>query len=311
MPNLLQPTIQYLEKANRQIPLYTMNPVEERKKREKALKTNTKQRTSFVTTDDRYITVRDGSSIKIRIYTPKAEGPFPIIIYYHGGGWVLNSIETSDNSCELLAYQTNSIVISVDYRLAPEFKFPIPLHDCYDAFLWTVENAKNVNGKKNQIIVAGDSAGGNLATAITIMNRDLEGPTISGQILLYPVTDLTFTTPSYEEFAVGFGLLKKDMEWFASYYLNDAEEILHPYVSPLKASDLSNLPPAFIIIAENDVLRDEGIAYAKRLKYSGGNIQWEVADGLVHSFFTKNDMFHVQIDETIFKIRDFLHNILK
>lgn len=311
MPQLLQPTIEYLNLANQQIPLYTTNPVEERKKRETELKTKAKQRTHLVEVQDYAIIVRDGSTIKIRIYTPKKEGPFPIIIYYHGGGWVLNSVETSDKSCELLAYRTNSIVISVDYRLAPEFKFPIPLHDCYDAFIWTVNNAQILNGNNNQIIVAGDSAGGNLATAVTLMNRDLKGPTISGQILLYPVTDLTFSTPSYEEFAVGFGLLKKDMEWFANYYLNEKEEKNHPYVSPLKATDLSNVPPAYIIVAENDVLRDEGIAYVKRLKNDGGNAELDIARGLVHSYFTKNDVFHEQIDETILKINHFIYKLFK
>ncbi|NLY79614.1 MAG: alpha/beta hydrolase [Lysinibacillus sp.] len=303
MSYLLQSSIQYLKIINYKAPLYTTKPKEERVNREKALKNRAIHRTNFVHIEDRFIPVRDGSSVKVRIYTPKKGGPFPVIVYYHGGGWVLNSVETCDISCELLAQKTNAIVVSVDYRLAPEYKFPVPLNDAYDAFLWTVNN---LNGKTNEIFVAGDSAGGNLATVVTIMNRDLKGPTIKGQILLYPVTDLTFTTPSYEEFAVGYGLLKKDMEWFSEHYLNNESEKLHPYVSPMKEKDLTNLPAAYIVVCENDVLRDEGIAYAKRLEYNGVKVEWEIARGLVHSYFTKNEVFHKQIDETIDKIKRFL-----
>ena len=170
-------------------------------------------------------------------------------------------------------------MVSVNYRLAPEYKFPTPVYDAYDAFLWTVENKKFLNGNQSNF-VAGDSAGGNLATVVTLLNRDLQGPTIHAQILFYPVTDLTFSTPSYEEFAVGFGLLKEDMAWFKQHYLNNEDETYHQYVSPLLAKDLTNLPSAFIVVAENDVLRDEGIAYAKKLIDSGGKVELRIARDL-------------------------------
>ena len=308
MSTLLPNTIRYLNETNRQVPLYTMNPIEERSRREKFLRTKCTEGLSNVTKKDVSITVRDGHSITLRIYTPKGKGPFPINVYYHGGGWVLNSIETCNETCELLAEITKSIVVSVNYRLAPEFKFPTPVFDAYDAFLWTVENKKFLNGT-NQILVAGDSAGGNLATVVTLLNRDLQGSTIHAQVLLYPVTDLTFSTASYEEFAVGYGLLKEDMAWFKQHYLNNEDETYHQYVSPLLAKDLTNLPSAFIIVAENDVLRDEGIAYAKKLEDSGGKVKLRIAQGLVHSYFTKNEYFQSQIKETINEIQLFISSL--
>lgn len=305
MSNLLPSTINYLKEANQHPPLYTMDPIVERERREISLKSKRRRHSKNVKKDDFLIPVRDGSSIKARSYTPKGKGPFPIIIYYHGGGWVLNSIETCDESCELLAEITKSIVLSINYRLAPEHKFPTPVYDAYDAFLWTANNRHKLKGD-DAILVAGDSAGGNLATVVTLINRDLQGPEIQGQILLYPVTDLTFNTPSYEEFAVGYGLLKEDMAWFRKHYIKQEDEIYHPYTSPLQAENLSHLPPALIVVAENDVLRDEGILYAKKLMNFGGNVELKIAQGLVHSFFTKNEFFHQEIQETIFQIRTFL-----
>jgi len=305
MSNLLLSTINYLKEANQHPSLYTMDPIIEREKREIALKSKRKHHSKNVTRNEYLIPVRDGSYIKTRSYIPKGKGPFPIIIYYHGGGWVLNSIETCDESCMLLAEITKSVVLSINYRLAPEHKFPIPVYDAYDAFLWTANNRHILKGG-DAILVAGDSAGGNLATVVTLLNRDLQGPEIQGQILLYPVTDLTFNTPSYEEFAVGYGLLKEDMAWFRNHYIKQEAEIYHPYTSPLQAENLSHLPPALIVVAENDVLRDEGILYAKKLRDFGGNVELTIARGLVHSFFTKNEFFHQEIQDTIFQIRTFL-----
>lgn len=307
LANLLDSTRRYLDNALQQQPLHTMTPEEVRSIRANAPKVQLTKQVTLKNIEDRFITVRDGAQIPIRIYTPNGNGLFPVILYYHGGGWVLNDIETSDASCQLLAAETNSIVISVGYRLAPEFKFPIPVYDAYDAFLWTADHAKEIDGSLNEISVMGDSAGGNLATVVTMMSKDLQGPAIKAQILLYPVTDLTFATGSYNEFAVGFGLEKKDMEWFAHHYLQEESEQTHPYVSPLKAADLNGLPEAYIIVAENDVLKDEGIAYAKRLQQFGNRAELHIAEGLVHSFFTKNASFGQEIDENINRIRNFLH----
>lgn len=311
LPNLLLKTSQYLETVNKQPSIHTMTPEEVRDLRASSLVKDDQNTVELANIKDEYIEVRDGSKIKIRIYTPVGEGPFPVIIYYHGGGWVINSIETSDRSCKQLAAITKSVVISVDYRLAPEFKYPTPVHDAYDAFLWTVENAKLINGIKHQISVMGDSAGANLATVVTLVAKDLQGPSIASQILLYPVTDLGYDTASYQEFAEGFGLERKDMQWFGKYYLNNEEEKEHPYVAPLKARDVTGLPSAMIIVAENDVLRDEGIAYGEKLKNANVPVNQLVAKGLVHSFFTKNEVFSEEIEKTIVAVNSFLKETLQ
>lgn len=311
MRNLLNSTKQYLQIVNHQTPLHTLTPKEVRKIRENAPKPKLQQTITLSKVENVQIQVRDGSTIKGRVYIPKGKGPFPVIVYYHGGGWVLNSIETSDASCRLLAAQTKSIVVSVDYRLAPEYKFPTPVFDAYDAFLWTVEHVKEWNGVESQIAVAGDSAGANLATVVTLLNKKMSGPTISAQILLYPVTDLNFNTSSYEQFKTGYGLEKKDMEWFKYYYLNDESEINNPFVSPLQSEDVRDLPQALIIVAENDVLRDEGIAYGNKLSSMNVKVEQHIAKGLVHSYFTKNEIFTESISDTIKIINNFMkHNVV-
>ncbi|TSI05225.1 alpha/beta hydrolase [Lysinibacillus sp. BW-2-10] len=307
LPNLLLKAQQYLQNFNQQPPLHTMTPAEVRKLRATTKKVNLPTNVNLSTITDQWITVRDGEQIKIRLYTPIGEGPFPVIIYYHGGGWVLNSIETSDASCQMLASMTNSIVVSVDYRLAPEYKFPIPMYDAYDAFLWVTKNIQAIHGIPEKISVMGDSAGANLATVVTLQAKQANGPTIASQILLYPVTELTYDSPSYYEFAEGYGLNKKDMEWFGNYYLEEDSQKNNPYVAPLKAKDVTGLPAALIIVAENDVLRDEGIAYGDYLKSSGVYVEQLMAKGLIHSFFTKNEIFQEEIEKTIQTVHSFIN----
>ncbi|MDN4492440.1 alpha/beta hydrolase [Ureibacillus aquaedulcis] len=306
MANLLESTKSYLENVKQQPPIHTMTPDEVRRLRANAPKIQVSNQIKLKKTEDRVITVRDGEQIPIRIYTPYGNGPFPIIIYYHGGGWVLNDIGTCDASCQILAAETESIVISVGYRLAPEYQFPTPLYDAYDAFLWTMENLQELNGLLNEVTVMGDSAGGNLAAVVTILNNECQGPAIKSQVLLYPVTDLSFAADSYRKFAEGFGLQSKDMEWFAHYYLQDKELRNHPYVAPLQSRNLKQLPKACIIVAENDVLKDEGIAYAHKLERFGNQVELHIASGLVHSFFTKNNFFGQEIDESVKTIGAFL-----
>src|SRR5690625_1718145 len=206
-------------------------------------------------TDDKLISVGD-EKINARIYTPEGEGPFPIFVYYHGGGWVLGDIETSDASCRMLANNTGHIVVSVDYRLAPEYKYPMAVDDAYAALQWVSKNATFINGTASNIVVGGDSAGGNIAAAVSLMSRDRSGPSISAQILIYPVTDMKFDTKSYDDFQKGFGLDKNLMIWFVDHYIRNENDKQDQYAAPLVAEDLSSLPPAFIIVAENDVLRD-------------------------------------------------------
>jgi len=255
--------------------------------------------------EDRLISVGD-AEIKVRIYTPEGSGPFPLFIYYHGGGWVIGDLEMVDPSCRMIANKTGSVVVSVDYRLSPEYKYPVPFNDSYEALKWVHENALDLNGDPSNIIVGGDSAGGNLSAAVALRSRDENGPNISAQILIYPVTNLSYDTPSYNQFQKGYGLDKELMVWFVDHYVRDEDDKKDKYAAPLVAKDLSNLPPAFVITAENDVLRDEGHAYAKRLKEAGVKVDTFLEEGLVHGYFTNMAVFQERIKGTISKIAKFL-----
>jgi acetyl esterase len=179
------------------------------------------------------------------------------------------------------------MVVSVDYRLAPEHKFPAGPEDCYAATEWVSKNAASLGSDADHIAVGGDSAGGNLAAVISLMARDRKGPRIRHQMLIYPVTDAAMDTPSYKEFtADGFVLSKLDMEWFWGYYLANKRDGENPYASPSRASNLSNLPPAHIITASHDPLRDEGEAYAELLKKAGNRVKVKRYQGVVHGFFS-------------------------
>ncbi|WP_431030279.1 alpha/beta hydrolase fold domain-containing protein [Lysinibacillus sp. LZ02] len=292
----------YLTNFNRLPSLTTMTPQRARALRA-ALPPATVKTGTVATIEDRTITARDGANIPIRIYTPKGDGPFPIIIYYHGGGWVLNDLSTCHASCTLLAEKTKSIVVSVEYRLAPEFKFPIPLHDAYDAFTWVKSEVTQLQGN-GVIAVAGDSAGGNLATCVALLAKE-QHLSIDAQILLYPVTNLSYESDSYETYATGFGLDRDVMKWFGQYYIRTEADAKNPLIAPLHGK-LAGLPPTFLLVAENDVLRDEGLLYGKKLAQSGVVVQQSIASGLVHSFFTKNDVFEEEIDGTIEEIVSFL-----
>lgn len=251
----------------------------------------------------------DGGEITVRIYTPSGEGPFPLLVYYHGGGWVIGDLETSDAGCRLLAEETKRVVVSVEYRLAPEFKFPIPIEDSYTALCWARDHASELNAKADDIVVSGDSAGGNIATVMTIISRDQNGPAITAQALIYPVTNLDFTTPSYEKFADGYGLDKDLMIWFGEYYVNEEKDYKNPYVSPLLHQDVSGLPPAVIVAAENDVLLDEGAAYRDRLKESGVNVEYSIIPGSVHGYFSNMAVFAEETKTTVQSIAQFLSSI--
>ncbi|MGE7023614.1 alpha/beta hydrolase [Solibacillus cecembensis] len=230
------------------------------------------------------VAVKDGE-IKVRIYTPEGEGNFPIFIYLHGGGWVLGDLDTVDAPCRSIANQAECIVVSVDYRRAPEYKFPVPLEDCYEAALWVANHASEWKGDATRISIGGDSAGGNLATCVALKARDEQGPTFVSQILIYPVTDVSFSTNSYKENGEGYFLTQDSMEWFAQHYINTEEDKLNPYVAPLLTGNLSNLPPALVITAGYDPLCDEGLAYANRLQEAGIQVDYTCYEGMIHGFF--------------------------
>ncbi|MFB2973869.1 alpha/beta hydrolase [Aerosakkonema sp. BLCC-F183] len=224
------------------------------------------------------------SEIPIRIYVPNGNAPFPVVVFFHGGGWVLGNLDAMDSTCRSLAKDVGCIVVSVDYRLAPEHKFPAAVEDAYAATMWVANNAGVINADRDRIAVVGDSAGGNLAAAVALMARDRGQPALTYQVLIYPVTQYDFDTNSYREYAEGFGLSKAEMIWFWQHYLANAADGQNPYASPLLAQDLSNLPPALIITAECDVLRDEAQAYAVRLQSAGVSVQLKQYDGMIHGF---------------------------
>jgi len=238
--------------------------------------------------EDRIIPISSQDHIAARIYMPVGQGPFPLMVYFHGGGWSIGSINTHDPICRALCVWAKAVVVSVQYRLAPEFPFPVPLEDCYQATLWAQQHAKKLNADASHLIVAGDSAGGNLAAVVCLLSRDgkLKGqtvPIISHQLLLYPITDANFETKSYMENASGYVLRRSDMQWFWDQYIKSPSERRNSYASPLQA-DLKNLPPATVITAQYDTLRDEGNAYAKKLQDAGVQVTHREIPGMIHGF---------------------------
>ena len=237
---------------------------------------------------DRQIPGPDGK-LTVRVYSPFGAGPFPVLTYFHGGGFVLCDLDSHDSTCRDLTNAAQCVVVSVDYRLAPEAPFPAAPEDCYAATRWVAENAPELDGDPARHAVAGDSAGGNLAAVVALMARDRGGPTLVHQLLIYPVTDHSFDTPSYLDNAEGYFLTREMMQWFWGHYLKSEADGMQALASPLRADDLSNLPSATVITAEFDPLRDEGEAYAARLEASGVPTELVRYEGMVHGFFGMTD----------------------
>jgi acetyl esterase len=226
-----------------------------------------------------------GGPLRIRIYTPRGAGLLPLLVFFHGSGFVLCSLDTHDGICRNLCVGAGCVVASVDYRLAPEHKFPAGPDDCLYATRWAAEHADELQADPGRVVVGGDSAGGNMAAVTALRVRDEGGPALRGQLLLYPVVDYhTPGTPSYAENAEGYGLTRETMKWFWAHYLNDASEAANPYASPLRAPDLSGLPPALVITAEYDPLRDEGELFARKLRATGIPTAMSRYDGVNHGF---------------------------
>ena len=226
-----------------------------------------------------------GGAVKLRIYTPPGHAPFPLMVFFHGSGFVLCSLDTHDGMCRNLCAGIGCVVVSVDYRLAPEHKFPAGLEDCLAATRWAAAHAGELGADANRIMLAGDSAGGNMAAVTALRIRDEGGPKLCGQMLLYPVTDYhTPGTPSYAENAEGYGLTRDTMVWFWRHYLGDATQAANPHAAPLRAADLSRLPPALVLSAEYDPLRDEAERYGDRLQAAGVPVQITRRPGVNHGF---------------------------
>jgi acetyl esterase len=226
-----------------------------------------------------------GGELPIRVYTPAGSGPFPALVFFHGGGWVIGSVAGSDATCRSLTNAAGCVVVSVEYRLAPEHKFPAAAEDAYTATRWVVENAAAIDVDPRRVAVGGVSAGGNLAAVVCLMARDRGAPPLVFQLLVVPVTDYSFDTASYRENADGYQLSRDSMVWFWNHYLRDEADGRNPYASPLRAEDLRGLPPALVLTAEYDPLRDEGQAYAERLRAAGVPVTYHCYEGMVHGFF--------------------------
>lgn len=224
-----------------------------------------------------------GGEIRIRIYRPQgASGA--ALVYVHGGGWVLGNLDTHNNQCRNLAQAAGCVAIAVDYRVAPEHRFPAAAEDAYAAAAWVSANAAELALDPKRMAVGGESAGGNLAAAACLMARDRGGPPIAQQWLAYPVLDRSFDTPSYRENATGLGLERETMRWFWDHYLGPDQDGSGPYASPLRARTMAGLPPAIVVTCEYDVLRDEGNAYADRLAKEGVPVELRCLPGVNHAF---------------------------
>jgi acetyl esterase len=225
-------------------------------------------------------------SLPLRIYTPSGEGPFPLMVFFHGSGFVVCDLDTHDGLCRNLCAGTHHVVISVDYRLAPEHKFPAATDDCLAATRWVAANASALGGDGGRIMVAGDSAGGNLAAVTALRVRDEGGPKLTGQMLIYPVTDYFVPgTPSMTENAEGYGLTRDGMIWFWNHYVRSPAGGVHPHAAPLRAPTLAGLPPALVVTAQYDPLRDEGEYYAEALRKAGVTVEMKRWNGVNHGFF--------------------------
>jgi len=231
--------------------------------------------------------------IPVRVYTPHGDGPFPVLVFFHGGGWVICSLDSHDGICRALANDVGCVVVSVDYRLAPEHPFPTAPEDCFAATEWVAAHAGELNADPARLAVGGDSAGGNLTAIVTQMARARGGPALAFQLLIYPAVDFRSDAgyPSMTDNAQGYLLDKQAMDWFRDHYLRDEADRTNVQASPMLASDLRGLPPALVITADYDPLRDEGEVYAQRLQEAGVPVTVRRYPGMIHGFFGMTALF--------------------
>ena len=226
------------------------------------------------------------AGVPVRVYTPMLGKTLPVLVYFHGGGYVIGNLDSHHRECRTLANQAGCAVIAVDYRLAPEHPYPAAREDAYAATCYVAANPEEFNVDPRRIAVGGDSAGGALAAVVALMARDRKGPRLAFQLLIYPCTDANAKGGSMDEFADGPFLTAQGMDWFNANYFSRAEDRTDPYGSPLYASDLSGLPPAFVLTAECDPIRDQGEEYARRLQAAGVKVAARRYEGMFHPFFS-------------------------
>ena len=225
------------------------------------------------------------AALPIRCYYPRGDPPFPVVIYFHGGGWVMGNLDTHHAICHALAHTSGCLVVAVDYRLAPEHKFPAATQDAYTATCWVSHNADQIGADADRMAIMGESAGATLSTVTCMTIRERGGPRLALQVLVYPVTDCSFHTRSHKKYVDGYMLTREMMKWIWNHYLTDPKEAEDPYVSPLRAKNLGDLPRALVLTAEYDPLCDEGEAYVWRLKKAGVKVRHSRYEGVVHGFF--------------------------
>lgn len=250
------------------------------------------EREEVASVEDRMVPGPDGNEIPVRIYQPSTDSVSPAddsgrpaVVYFHGGGWVNCGLETHDAICRTLANAVGCVVVNVDYRLAPEHVYPAAAEDSFAATAWVADNGRALGIDPTRIALAGDSAGGNLSAVVALMARDRGGPALAFQLLVYPVIDMIGDYPSEVDNAVGFFLEQADMDWYWAQYVPATDRGAEPYASPIRAESHADLPPAYVLTAEFDPLRDEGEAYGGALAAAGVPTTVRRADGMFHSFF--------------------------
>ena len=245
--------------------------------------------------------------VPLRIYLPDGEGPFPLVVFFHGGGWVRGSLDAYEGPCRLLTNETDCVVVSVGYRRAPEHPFPAGFEDCYRAAEWAATHAADLQGDPDRVAVAGDSAGGNLAAAVALAARDRDGPYLAHQLLVYPSVNPPSVRwfDSYDECGTGYFLEMDSIEWYLEQYLDRAVDVANAYAFPLRARSLSGLPSATVLTAGFDPLRDEGAAYADRLESAGVDVEHLHYENQIHAFCS----LYEHIDEGRTAIADAAANL--
>lgn len=287
MPSL-HPQIQQVLKAMAEAqlqPIEEMTPAEAREQVEATARARKAEPLSTARVEHRTISGPAGG-IRLRLYWPEAPAPTPLIVYYHGGGHVIGSLDTHDFVARNLCGGAEALVASVDYRMGPEHKFPAAVDDSFAALKWAHANAESLGADPGRIGVHGDSAGANLAAVVALLARDAGSPRLRLQSLVYPITDYSLAGGSYEKYAKGYGILTKDaMAWFRDHYLRAPEDANDWRASPIRAATLAGAAPAIVITAECDVLHDDGERYANALRRAGVPVEYKEYAGMVHAFF--------------------------